>query len=83
MVVVLQVCVTSCAPELLMDSGAGAGWGGYTVSLVAEDQVQQFITKIRDTYGPYRGLEGEALNEVIFATRPSSGACGRSYHDTK
>lgn len=53
----------------------GAGWGGYTVSLVAEDKVQEFITKIRDTFGPYRGLEGEALSEVIFATRPSSGAC--------
>jgi galactokinase len=56
----------------------GAGWGGYTVSLVAEDEVERFITKIRDTFGPYRGLEGEALSEVIFATRPSSGACGMS-----
>ncbi|KAG6917711.1 hypothetical protein DXG01_001362 [Tephrocybe rancida] len=53
----------------------GAGWGGCTVSLVAEDKVQSFIEQIRDTYAPYRGLEGEALSEVIFATRPSSGAC--------
>lgn len=62
----------------LYSSFVGAGWGGYTVSLVGEDQVEQFITKIRDMFGPYRGLEGEALNEVIFATRPSSGACGMS-----
>jgi len=53
----------------------GAGWGGCTVSLVAEDQVQSFIEQIRDTYAPYKGLQGEALSEVIFATRPSSGAC--------
>ncbi|KAF8072214.1 ribosomal protein S5 domain 2-type protein [Lyophyllum atratum] len=53
----------------------GAGWGGCTVSLVAEDKVESFIEKIRDTYKPYKGLEGEALSEVIFATRPSSGAC--------
>ncbi|KAF5374451.1 hypothetical protein D9615_009120 [Tricholomella constricta] len=53
----------------------GAGWGGCTVSLVAEDKVQSFIDQIRDTYAPYKGLEGEALSEVIFATRPSSGAC--------
>ncbi|GLB40690.1 putative galactokinase galactose-binding signature [Lyophyllum shimeji] len=53
----------------------GAGWGGCTVSLVAEDKIQSFIEQIRDTYAPYKGLEGEALSEVIFATRPSSGAC--------
>ncbi|KAF9463944.1 galactokinase gal [Collybia nuda] len=53
----------------------GAGWGGCTVSLVAENEVDAFISRIRDTYAPYRGLEGEALSEVIFATRPSSGAC--------
>ncbi|KAG5634847.1 hypothetical protein H0H81_000524, partial [Sphagnurus paluster] len=53
----------------------GAGWGGCTVSLVAENEVETFIEKVRDSYAPYRGLTGEALSEVIFATRPSSGAC--------
>jgi len=53
----------------------GAGWGGCTVSLVAEDQVNQFVQKIKETYPPYRDLEGDRLDEVIFATRPSSGAC--------
>ncbi|KAG6856269.1 hypothetical protein H0H87_005954 [Tephrocybe sp. NHM501043] len=67
--------------ELARKAGAygsrvtGAGFGGCTVSLVAEDKVQSFIEQIRDTYPPYKGLEGEALSEVIFATSPSSGAC--------
>lgn len=46
------------------------------MSLVAEDKVATFIEQLKNTYAPYKGLEGEALNEVIFATRPSSGACG-------
>lgn len=53
----------------------GAGWGGCTVSLVPETDVQEFITKLKNAYGPYKGLEGEKLHEVIFATKPSSGAC--------
>ncbi|KAF8895977.1 GHMP kinase [Infundibulicybe gibba] len=67
--------------ELSRQAGAfgsrltGAGWGGCTVSLVAEGQVEQFIEKIRNTYPPYAGLDKDALNEVIFATKPSSGAC--------
>ncbi|KAF8150116.1 galactokinase gal [Crassisporium funariophilum] len=53
----------------------GAGWGGCTVSLVAEGKVNEFIQKVKATYPPYRNLEGDALNEVIFATKPGSGAC--------
>ncbi|KAF8119989.1 hypothetical protein EV363DRAFT_1408839 [Boletus edulis] len=44
----------------------GAGWGGCTVSLVDEAQVDAFISKIKASYGPYRDLEGEA------------GVCGTS-----
>ncbi|KAJ2932504.1 hypothetical protein H1R20_g4582, partial [Candolleomyces eurysporus] len=54
----------------------GAGWGGCTVSLVAEDQVDGFIRKIKEEYPPYKGLNEAALNEAIFATRPGRGACG-------
>ncbi|KAL4261070.1 Galactokinase [Pleurotus pulmonarius] len=53
----------------------GAGWGGCTVSLVPEAIVDSFIAKVKETYGPYKGLEGDRLGEVIFATKPSSGAC--------
>ncbi|EIN10114.1 Galactokinase [Punctularia strigosozonata HHB-11173 SS5] len=53
----------------------GAGWGGCTVSLVPESEVDSFIAKVKAAYPPYKGLEGEALHEVIFATKPSSGAC--------
>jgi len=52
----------------------GAGWGGCTVSLVAESEVDTFIAKIKASYPPYKDLEGEKLKEVIFATKPSSGA---------
>ncbi|KAJ6514730.1 Galactokinase [Mycena vulgaris] len=67
--------------QLARDAGAygsrltGAGWGGCTVSLVPEDEVDSFIKKVSETYPPYKGLEGDALSEVIFATRPSTGAC--------
>ena len=54
----------------------GAGWGGCTVSLVAEDRVDEFITYIKKHYAPYHGLEGEALRDVIFPTKPSVGAFG-------
>jgi len=49
------------------------------VSLIAEDDVDSFISKIRDTYPPYRSLEGAALQEAIFATKPSGGACGKCF----
>ncbi|KAF8910540.1 ribosomal protein S5 domain 2-type protein [Gymnopilus junonius] len=58
----------------------GAGWGGCTISLVPENKVDEFIRKVRETYPPYRGLEGNALSEVIFATKPGRGACGK--HDS-
>jgi len=54
----------------------GAGWGGCTVSLVPEEKVDSFIQKVQATYPPYKDLEGAELSEVIFATKPSSGACG-------
>ena len=55
----------------------GAGWGGCTVSLVAEGKVEEFIQKVKETYNPYKNLEGAALSEAIFATKPGRGACGK------
>lgn len=47
----------------------GAGRGGFTVSLVAEDKVSQFIEKVRRSYGPFtrlndRGGRGHIRDEA-------------------
>ena len=54
----------------------GAGWGGCTVSLVSESKVEEFKNKLKEGYPKYQGLAEEELNEVVFATKPSSGAFG-------
>lgn len=59
-----------------MRERVGAGWGGCTISLVAEDDVEGFIQRVKAAYPPYRALEGEQLKQAIFATHPSSGAFG-------
>jgi len=58
----------------------GAGWGGCTVSLVSESKFEDFRNKLREGYPKYRGLTEEELNEVVFATKPSSGAFGKPVH---
>lgn len=54
----------------------GAGWGGCTVSLVAEDKVPQFIEQLKEKY--YRKnfpkMTEEQIAEAIIATKPGSGA---------
>ncbi|KAF9113245.1 galactokinase [Mortierella sp. AM989] len=54
----------------------GAGWGGATVSLVAEDKVAEFIETLKiEYYGKHHpDLTGDQLDHAIFATAPSSGA---------
>lgn len=70
--------------KIAIDAGAygsrltGAGWGGCTVSLVDEEKVESFIKALKEHYPAYKDLEGEALSEVVFATKPSAGACGTS-----
>ncbi|GJJ08335.1 hypothetical protein Clacol_002546 [Clathrus columnatus] len=72
--------------QLARDAGAygsrltGAGWGGCSVSLVSEDRVEEFIRKVGQTYRPYHGFTPEKLHEVIFATKPSSGASAHYLH---
>lgn len=46
------------------------------MSLVREAEVDAFIAKVKKAYAPYKELEGERLHEVIFATKPSTGAYG-------
>lgn len=46
------------------------------MSLVDEVRVPEFIEKLKASYRPYHGLHGDELSEVIFATKPSSGASG-------
>ena len=41
--------------------------------------MDDFIQKLKETYPPYKNLEGDALYEVIFATKPGSGACGKCF----
>ncbi|KAK9722909.1 galactokinase [Basidiobolus ranarum] len=54
----------------------GAGWGGCTVSLVSEDQVETFIKTVRKEYFQKRfpNITEDEMSDVIFASRPSSGA---------
>jgi galactokinase len=68
-----QLCRTSGAYGSRL---TGAGWGGCTISLVAEDRVGEFVRKLKEGYEPYRELDEAELGEVIFATRPSNGAFG-------
>ena len=52
------------------------GWGGCTVSLVAEHAVPAFIARLRREYPAYQSLSDEQLKDVVFATQPSNGAFG-------
>ena len=41
--------------------------------------MDEFIQKVKESYPPYKNLEWDSLNEVIFATKPGSGACGKAF----
>ncbi|PVF95540.1 Galactokinase [Serendipita vermifera] len=53
----------------------GAGWGGCSVSLVKEADVPEFISKLRQTYPPFKNLDEKAFASCCFATKPAEGAC--------
>jgi len=48
----------------------GAGWGGCTVSLVAESRVEEFLAALKAEY--YTGVEN--VDSAIFVSKPSGGA---------
>ncbi|KAK9762569.1 galactokinase [Basidiobolus ranarum] len=54
----------------------GAGWGGCTVSLVPEDNVESFIETVKNEYfrQKFPDFTEEQLGDIIFSSRPSSGA---------
>ncbi|KAI8588588.1 ribosomal protein S5 domain 2-type protein [Geranomyces variabilis] len=59
----------------------GAGWGGCTVSLVAEENVAAFVAKVKEEYYFKRWPEWKgdkekeaALEDIIFSSKPSIGA---------
>ncbi|KAJ3147513.1 galactokinase [Geranomyces variabilis] len=59
----------------------GAGWGGCTVSLVAEENVAAFVAKVKEEYYLKRWPEWKgdkekeaALEDIIFSSKPSIGA---------
>uniref|UniRef100_A0A7S0WQ04 Galactokinase n=1 Tax=Chlamydomonas leiostraca TaxID=1034604 RepID=A0A7S0WQ04_9CHLO len=56
----------------------GAGWGGCTVSLVHESQVESFLASVKGAYYTTRLASGVAKEEdmenILFASKPSAGA---------
>lgn len=42
--------------------------------MVPEAEVDSFIQKIAKAYPPYQNMTSEQLSQVIFATKPGSGA---------
>lgn len=55
----------------------GAGWGGSTVSLVLQENVQSFVDQLSNSYYT------EKTNHRIFACKPSSGASIYKYPTSK
>lgn len=68
--------------KICLDGGAfgsrltGAGWGGCTVSLISEDNVEKFIQHVVTNYYnlKFPSLSKNELNDAIFVTKPSNGA---------
>jgi galactokinase len=65
-------------PRLPVPLAAGAGWGGCTVSLVREGEVDAFIAALKRSFYASRladGTIGETdLADALFASPPSMGA---------
>jgi galactokinase len=56
----------------------GAGWGGCTVSIVPDNQVGEFIAKIKERYYlkkfPALKENSQEMDNYIFASKPGLGA---------
>lgn len=52
----INVYALSNTEKIIVESAIGAGWGGCTISVVAESHVHSFINQVCKTYKPYKGL---------------------------
>lgn len=50
-------------------------WGGCVVVMVPSDGAEGFVRSIRDQYYSNRETCGKRIDELVFATSPSEGAC--------
>ncbi|KAE9545109.1 hypothetical protein AGLY_000652 [Aphis glycines] len=53
----------------------GAGWGGCVVAMVSSDVTERFVRSVRDQYYANRETCGKHIDQLVFATSPSEGAC--------
>ena len=53
----------------------GAGWGGCAVHLVREENVKSFMDVLRKEYYEKYGYSEEQIQQGLFASKPSAGAC--------
>jgi len=50
-------------------------WGGCVVVMVPSDDAERFVKSVRDQYYSNRKTCGKRIDELVFATSPSEGAC--------
>ncbi|XP_018106218.1 galactokinase 2 L homeolog isoform X1 [Xenopus laevis] len=66
--------------DICLKSGAvgsrltGAGWGGCSVSMVPEDKLGDFLSKVQDAYYKLEDRRFALLKTSLFATNPGCGA---------
>lgn len=53
----------------------GAGWGGCSVHLVREENLAAFMEVLRKEYYEKYGYSEEQIQQGLFASKPSAGAC--------
>ncbi|KAF8821209.1 GHMP kinase, N-terminal domain-containing protein, partial [Cardiosporidium cionae] len=52
----------------------GAGWGGFTVSLVSDETAaNSLIEKLQKGYAPFKSMSEKELNEQLFMAEPAGG----------
>ncbi|KAF8821931.1 GHMP kinase, N-terminal domain-containing protein [Cardiosporidium cionae] len=52
----------------------GAGWGGFTVSLVSDEAAaNSLIEKLKENYAPFKNMSDKELNEQLLLVEPAGG----------